>query len=118
MKSLIIILCLVAAVMPQSLIKKTASESEAGFQTFTVTSYCLAKNRTTSGSFPKAGIIAADLRLFPLGTTIYFPDLGTLTVKDSGRDIRGHRLDLWLSSCSSAIKFGKKILKGKVINHQ
>lgn len=79
-------------------------------QPFTATAYCL-HGRTASGHMVSKGIVAADPRVLPLGTRIKLEAggySGTYTVRDTGGKIKGRRLDIWVSSKSEAMKFGKR----------
>jgi 3D (Asp-Asp-Asp) domain-containing protein len=62
---------------------------------------------------------AADPRVLPLGTVIAVegasPAGRTWHVEDTGRLIKGHRLDLFVGSCRQARQFGKKQLRVKVV---
>jgi 3D (Asp-Asp-Asp) domain-containing protein len=76
-----------------------------------VTAYCL-KGTTRRGNYVRAGIIAADPRVFPLARHVdlfigrrYF---GRFLVDDTGKDIKGNRLDLWTESCGDARYFGRR----------
>ncbi|HQU83154.1 MAG TPA: 3D domain-containing protein [Pyrinomonadaceae bacterium] len=77
---------------------------------FTATAYCL-KGRTASGSGVRRGIVAADPRVLPLGTKINLQAgsySGSYVVADTGGGIKGRRLDIWVSSCSEARRFGRR----------
>jgi 3D (Asp-Asp-Asp) domain-containing protein len=76
-----------------------------------VTAYCL-KGFTRRDNYVRPGIIAADPRVFPLGHHVdlyigkrYF---GRFLVDDTGKDIKGNRLDLWTESCRDARFFGRR----------
>jgi 3D (Asp-Asp-Asp) domain-containing protein len=76
-----------------------------------VTAYCL-RGTTRRGNEVRAGIIAADPRVFPLARHVdlfvgrrYF---GRFLVDDTGKDIKGNRLDLWTESCRDARYFGRR----------
>lgn len=81
-----------------------------GGRAFSATAYCL-KGRTASGSSTRRGIVAADPRVLPLGTRISL-NAGTYTgsyvVADTGGAIKGKKLDVWVSSCSEARRFGRR----------
>ena len=81
-----------------------------GGRAFSATAYCL-KGRTASGGSVRRGIVAADPRVLPLGTRISL-NAGTYTgsyiVADTGGAIRGKKLDIWVSSCSEARRFGRR----------
>ncbi|MCD9186091.1 MAG: 3D domain-containing protein [Pyrinomonadaceae bacterium] len=69
------------------------------------------KGRTASGSGVRRGIVAADPRVLPLGTRINLQAgsySGSYIVADTGGGIRGRRLDIWVSSCSEAKRFGRR----------
>jgi 3D (Asp-Asp-Asp) domain-containing protein len=76
-----------------------------------LTSYCLS-GTTRRGRYVRPGIVAADPKYFPLSRYIelyvgkkYY---GRFLVDDTGRKIRGGHLDIWLSSCKDAKRFGVK----------
>lgn len=92
---------------------KAASESRA----FRATAYCL-QGRTALGSGVRRGIVAADPRILPLGTRIQVSAgsySGTYTVADTGGAVRGRILDVWVPSCSEAVRFGRKSVTVSVI---
>lgn len=89
---------------------------EAGGMSFKATAYCL-KGRTASGSGVRRGIVAADPRVLPLGSTITISAgqySGVYTVADTGGAVKGKKLDIWVPSCSEAIRFGKRTVKVSV----
>src|SRR5215217_3308367 len=74
-----------------------------------LTSYCL-RGTTRRGRYVRPGIIATDPRFFPMARYVelyigkeYY---GRFLVDDTGRKIKGNHIDVWLPSCSEAIKFG------------
>lgn len=77
---------------------------------FTATAYAL-RGKTASGHKVSRGIVAADLRVLPLGTKIKIHNgmyAGIYTVRDTGRRIKGQKLDIWVPSSKEARKFGKQ----------
>lgn len=77
---------------------------------YNATAYCL-KGRTANGGSVRRGIVAADTRILPLGTQIQLDAgsySGTYTVADTGGAVKGRRLDIWVPSCSEAVRFGRK----------
>ncbi|MEJ8545957.1 3D domain-containing protein [Brevibacillus borstelensis] len=53
--------------------------------------------------------IAADLRVFPLGTVLYIPGYGYGVVADKGGAIRGNKIDLYFETKQDVFKqWGKK----------
>ena len=76
-----------------------------------ITVYCL-KGITRAGNPVRDGIVAADPRIFPLGSTIELTvrgkSLGRFLVDDTGGVVKGGIIDIWKSSCLEAIRFGRK----------
>ena len=92
--------------------KETGAEEEEGV-TFKATAYCL-KGRTASGAMVRKGIVAADPRVLPLGSKITIDAgqySGTYLVADTGGLVKGKKIDIWVPSCSEAIRFGKRSIK-------
>ncbi len=79
---------------------------------FVATAYCL-RGTTADGSRVRAGVVAADPAMLPIGTTIRVGGLTggynrTYTVADTGPRIRGRRIDLFVSDCREARRFGRR----------
>ena len=76
-----------------------------------ITVYCL-KGITRAGNRVRPGIVAADPRIFPLGSTIELTvrgeSLGRFLVDDTGGVVKGGIIDIWKASCLEAIRFGRK----------
>ena len=76
-----------------------------------ITVYCL-KGITRAGNPVRDGIVAADPRIFPLGSTIELrvrgKSLGQFLVDDTGGVVKGGIIDIWKASCLDAIRFGRK----------
>jgi 3D (Asp-Asp-Asp) domain-containing protein len=74
-----------------------------------VTMYCL-QGTTRRGRSVRAGIVAADPKLFPLARYIELyiggSYLGRFVVDDTGDRIKGPRIDVWTESCRDARAFG------------
>lgn len=86
-------------------------------RTFKATAYCL-RGRTASGASVRRGIVAADRRVLPLGTRIQLSAgaySGTYVVADTGGAVRGNTIDIWVSSCAEANRFGRRTVGVKVI---
>lgn len=87
---------------------------------FRATAYCL-KGRTAMGGGVRRGIVAADPRVLPLGTQIEISAgaySGTYTVADTGGAVRGRVLDVWVPTCSEAVKFGRKKVMVSVVSRK
>lgn len=86
-------------------------------KTFKATAYCL-RGRTASGGNVRRGIVAADPRVLPLGTRIQLNAgaySGTYTVADTGGVVKGRILDIWVPSCSEAMRFGRRSVSVSVM---
>lgn len=85
---------------------------------FTATAYTL-KGLTASGHRASRGIVAADTRVLPLGTQIHIEGgeyTGNYIVRDTGNRIKGHKLDIWVSSVREARRFGRRVIKVTIID--
>jgi 3D (Asp-Asp-Asp) domain-containing protein len=86
---------------------------------FAATAYC--KGQTTaSGVSPRTGIAAADPKLLPVGSIVQLGALpqrynGIYTVMDTGPEVRGRELDLYMWSCYEALDFGRRSVSVTVI---
>jgi 3D (Asp-Asp-Asp) domain-containing protein len=83
------------------------------------TAYC-DRGPTRSGVRAQHGVVAADLRRLPLGTRVRVlapgqPYAGVYTVLDSGSKITGHDLDIFMPSCRTARRFGKRPVHVEII---
>ncbi len=84
---------------------------------FRATAYCL-RGRTATGGNVRRGIVAADPRVLPLGTRIQLNAgsyTGTYTVADTGGSVKGRTLDIWVPSCSEAMRFGRRSVQVSVV---
>ena len=89
----------------------------SGFSDYTATAYCL-RGKTASGHRTQRGIIAADPRRLKLGATVYIRAgkySGKYVVRDTGANIKGRRIDVWLPSRAECLTFGRKSVTLKVI---
>lgn len=81
-----------------------------------LTAYCL-RGLTRRDNPVRPGIVAADPRIFPLGShvEVYVGErhLGRFLVDDTGGAIKGRKLDVWTPECREARRFGRR--KGKAI---
>lgn len=82
---------------------------------FAATAYC--KGTTTaSGVNVRSGIAASDPDILPVGSVIQVDAPGTrndgvYTIMDTGPKVQGRRLDLYMWSCTEALKFGRTGVK-------
>lgn len=76
-------------------------------------------NITASGEYAQRGLVAADTRILPLGTRIQVrnagPYSGNYTVADTGSEIHGHRIDIFVPNRAQAKRFGRKTVQVRVL---
>jgi len=78
---------------------------------FLATAYCRS-GETRSGIHTQPGVIAADPRVIPAGTRVRVVDRRSgahvYEVLDTGRAIKGRKIDIYIASCARAKKFGER----------
>ena len=97
-------------------------EPAAGRRTrasFSATAYCRGTT-TASGVKVRAGIAAGDPKVLPLGSVVQVDDVGApyrgiYTVLDTGPEIQGRELDLYMWNCDEAVRFGRKAVTVTVL---
>ena len=101
----------VAATAKRAMRALTGDEVEVS-----LTAYCL-RGLTRRDNPVRPGIVAADPRVFPLGSRVEVwvgsRYLGRFLVDDTGGVIKGNKLDVWTPECREARRFGRR--KGKAI---
>jgi 3D (Asp-Asp-Asp) domain-containing protein len=60
--------------------------------------------------------IAADPRVFPMGTVLYVPGYGRAEVDDIGRAIKGKVIDIRLPDRQAVRRWGVKVLEVRVLS--
>lgn len=94
----------------KEVVKKTVSVRSTAAGKYTATAYCL-KGRTALGHGVRRGIIAADPRVLRLGSQVSLGAgsySGQYLVSDTGGRIKGRKIDIWVSSCAEARRFGRR----------
>ena len=94
----------------KKLVEKTVSSKAVSKGSFTATAYCL-KGRTALGHGVRRGIIAADPRILKLGSSINLGAgsySGSYLVSDTGGNVKGRKIDIWMPSCAEARRFGRR----------
>ncbi len=64
--------------------------------------------RTSSGTVARHGTVAADPRVFKMGTRLSIPGYGVGVVEDTGGSIKGRHIDLWFPTHEAAKKWGRR----------
>lgn len=83
------------------------------------TAYCH-PGKTQSGTKVRTGIVAADPAVLPVGSVVRIVDgaaSGIYTVLDTGAEIKGRKIDIFIPDCGRATKFGEQHLRVRVIRH-
>ena len=94
----------------KKLVTKTVSTRSTAGGSYTATAYCL-KGRTALGHGVRRGIIAADPRVLRLGSRINLGAgaySGEYLVSDTGGNVKGRKIDIWMPSCAEARRFGRR----------
>jgi 3D (Asp-Asp-Asp) domain-containing protein len=86
---------------------------------FSATAYCKGST-TASGVRVRTGIAAADPALLPVGTVVNIAAgdnkySGVYTVMDTGPEVQGRELDLYIWSCNEALRFGRRTVQVTVL---
>ncbi len=85
--------------------------------TFLATAYSL-PGQTASGETVRVGIVAADPEILPIGSIIHLSAgrySGIYTVLDTGLNIRGRMLDIWMPTVEEARAFGVRRVKVRIL---
>jgi len=64
--------------------------------------------RTATGLPAGYGLVAVDPRVIPLGTVLYVEGYGMAIAADTGRAIRGYKIDLCYATRQQALQFGRR----------
>src|SRR5688500_3079937 len=77
-----------------------------------LTAYCLTRTQTRRGRYVRAGIVATDPKLFPLSRYLELyvgrRYMGRFLIDDTGRLIKGNKIDIWMPTCREARIFGRR----------
>jgi 3D (Asp-Asp-Asp) domain-containing protein len=77
------------------------------------------RGRTATGTRTRRGVVAADPRVLPLGSRVRIRGAGRYSgvyrVEDTGRHIRGRKIDVFLPSDREARRFGRRAVRVKVL---
>ena len=102
---------LIAILFVASLAAAATPARKAGPEKFTASAYSIA-GKSAVGSKSCKGTVAADPNVLPLGPKIRVRGAGAYsgeyTVVDSGRNVKGNVIDIYMPSVREARQFGKK----------
>lgn len=88
-------------------------------RSFQATAYSL-RGVTRAGTRVRRGVIAADPRILPLGSTVHLRAgnySGFYTVQDTGKAIKGKLIDVWMPSSREARSFGRQNVRLTVLKY-
>src|SRR5215213_9464448 len=103
----------------QKLLSDSGTPPPGSRLTFTATAYCKGST-TASGVAARTGVAAADPQLLPVGSVVNVaagvPKYnGVYTIMDTGPQVQGRELDLYMWSCHEALAFGRKSIDVTVL---
>jgi len=86
---------------------------------FEATAYCKGET-TAAGVAVRHGMAAADPTLLPLGSVVRVDTTdtrysGIWTVLDTGPEVKGRELDLYMWSCNDALAFGRQAVRVTIL---
>lgn len=86
---------------------------------FDATAYCKGET-TAAGVAVRHGMAAADPTLLPLGSVVRVDTAdarysGIWTVLDTGPEVKGRELDLYMWSCNDALAFGRQSVRVTIL---
>ena len=89
----------------------TSAPSPGARLTFTATAYCKGLV-SAAGVAAQAGVAASDPTLLPLGSVVEIDAPGTkydgiYSILDTGPEIKGREIDIYMWSCYEALDFGR-----------
>jgi 3D (Asp-Asp-Asp) domain-containing protein len=79
------------------------------------TAYTWTGQRTKSGTWPAVGTAAVDPKVIPLGTKLYIEGYGPAVALDTGGDIQGQIIDLYMDSYQECIEWGRRQVEVRVM---
>ncbi|MFS0576974.1 3D domain-containing protein [Sporosarcina sp. 179-K 3D1 HS] len=114
------------APVPKATTPAASSPASTGGKEMTVTAtaytaYCKGCSGTTAYGIdlranPNQKVIAVDPRIIPLGTKVWVEGYGEAVAGDTGGAIKGNKIDVFIPSHSSAMEWGVKKVKLRVLN--
>lgn len=105
---------------PKSSMQGNSSVKELLVTATAYTAYCKGCSGTTAygidlRSNPNQKVIAVDPKLIPLGTRVWVEGYGEAIAGDIGGAIKGHKIDVFIPAYESAMEWGVKKVKMRVL---
>jgi len=82
--------------------------------TFEATAYTWTGYRTATGVWPSRGTVAVDPRVIPTGSKLWVEGYGEAVAADTGGDIQGQRIDLYMDSEHECLQWGRRKVEVKI----
>jgi len=83
--------------------------------TFEATAYTWTGYRTATGTWPSRGTVAVDPNVIPLGSVLYVEGYGPAVAADTGGDIKGQRVDLYMDTEHECWQWGRRKVEVRVL---
>lgn len=83
--------------------------------TVVATAYTWTGNPTATGHYPARGSVVVDPAVIPLGSIIHVPGYGYGVAMDTGRAIKGNKIDIYYNTREEALSWGVREIKVKII---
>jgi len=81
---------------------------------FESTAYTWTGCRTATGVWPSRGTVAVDPRVIPTGSKLWVEGYGEAVAADTGGDIQGQRIDLYMDSEHECLQWGRRKVEVKI----
>lgn len=94
--------------------KKTLTMEATAYSGHTITATGVKPVRNPNG----LSSVAVDPNVIPLGSKVYVDGYGYAIASDTGGDIVGNRIDLFMNSEADCIQFGRRTVTVKIIAYQ
>ena len=104
----------------QAVLRETTALPSPGARlAFTATAYCKGVT-TASGVAARSGVAASDPSLLPVGSIIEVDSDqpqhdGIYTIMDTGPAVQGRQIDIYMWSCTEALRFGRRLVRITVL---
>jgi len=72
-------------------------------------------NRTFTGVYPEVGTIAVDPKIIPLGTRLWVEGYGYGVAQDTGKAIKGNKLDVFMETKKECLYWGRRRVRVYVL---
>jgi 3D (Asp-Asp-Asp) domain-containing protein len=107
-------------VQPPPPVPPPPEEAAPRREQFEATAYSV-EGETASGRETRRGIVAADPHVLPIGTHVRIEGAGqysgTYVVADTGRSVKGRKIDIFIPDARAARHFGKRSVEVEILHN-